>query len=95
VIKKVDKSAGIVVMDKTDYENKILQMLSDINKYSRTDIDDTTQIQTQADNILRKLHSEQYITKKQLRNLTDFTPLCPTYYGIPKILKPNNPNYHK
>ena len=45
----------------------------------------------QADSILLTLLNQEYITKKQYTNLTQFVPRMPIFYGIPKIHKPNNP----
>jgi len=91
VIKHADKSAGIVILNRTDYETKILDMLNDTNTYTRTDIDDTTDVKKQADEIFTTLFNHNYISKKQFKHLTEFTAQTPTFYGIPKIHKKQNP----
>ena len=91
IIKKADKSAGIVILNRRDYENKILGMLSDTNTYTRTDIDDTTDVKKQADNLFTTLYNQHYISKKQFKHLTEFIAQTPTFYGIPKIHKKDNP----
>ena len=91
IIKKADKSAGIVIMNRDDYRNKIINMLSDTQVYKLTDIDDTLHVKSIADDILRNLLSSGYITKKHYENLTGFTPKCPIFYGIPKIHKQQIP----
>ena len=91
VIKKADKSAGIVIMDKLDYENKIFEMLNDKNTYTETNTDDTLETKDNANTLFQNLYYNDYVTKKQYNNLTNFHPNCPIFYGIPKIHKPNNP----
>lgn len=91
VIKKADKSAGIVIMNKIDYEQKINDMLNDVTTYTLTNINDTAQIKEEADEILINLCSQDFISTKQLRNLVDFTAVCPVFYGIPKVHKTNTP----
>jgi len=91
VIKKVDKSAGIVIMDSTDYENKIVEMLNEEQTYTPILYENTVEIKDQADKHFQALFDHEYINKKQLKNLTDFTPRCPIFYGIPKIHKPQCP----
>ena len=66
-------------------------MLSDEETYSRLDTANTFNIKEEADNILLTLYRENYITFKQLKNLTNYTPTTPIFYGIPKIHKQNNP----
>jgi len=91
VIKHADKSAGIVVLNRTDYENKVLEMLNDTNTYTRTDTDDTTYVKKQAHKLFFTLFNHNYISKKQFKHLTEFTAQTPTFYGIPKIHKKDNP----
>ena len=91
IIKKCDKGGGIAIMNKRDYENKITQMVTDTNTYTKTNIDDTVDTKTQADSIIQKLQEDGYINGKQTNYLTNFEPKCPVFYGIPKIHKPNWP----
>jgi hypothetical protein len=91
IIKKGDKGAGIVVMNKTDYESKINRMLADTNTYTNIPDDITNTIKTKADNLIHELHFYNHLTRKQTTNLTNFIPKCPTFYGVPKIHKPHCP----
>jgi len=91
IIKKADKSAGIVILNKQDYEDKIYSMLNDTNVYTRTDINDTLEVKHTLDCFAKQLYEAHYINKKQLRHITNFIPKCPIFYGIPKIHKLNNP----
>lgn len=91
IIKKGDKSSGVIIMNKVDYLNKIYSMLYDENVYTKTNIDDTHTVKTDADNLLKELNARHYINEKQLKCLTNFIPRCPIFYGIPKIHKNGNP----
>jgi hypothetical protein len=91
VIKKADKGGGIAVMDRVKYEEQICCMLQDTKIYTSVERDDTSRVKSQADDILRNLLQENYLNTKQVRFLTTFTPVCPTFYGIPKVHKQNYP----
>lgn len=91
VIKKGDKSSGIVIMNKNDYETKIREMLNDINVYTKTNINDTEAVKLQADQIMHSLMRNGDITEKQCRHLTNINVRCPIFYGIPKIHKTGCP----
>lgn len=91
VIKKGDKSSGIVIMNKNDYETKIREMLNDINVYTKTNINDTEAVKLQADQIMHSLMRNGDITEKQCRHLTNINVRCPIFYGIPKIHKKDAP----
>ena len=86
IIKKADKSAGIVILNKQDYEDKIYSMLNDINVYTRTNINDTTDVKNISDSIAKQLYDAQYINSKQFRNFTNFIPKCPIFYGSLKYI---------
>jgi len=91
IIKKGDKSSGIVIMDREEYENKINAMLNDQQVYTKTNIDDTTNVKDAADRLLTHLYNKIKLNKKQVENLTHFNAKCPTFYGIPKTHKAGNP----
>jgi len=81
-------------MNTTDYNIKVdiyLTLLSDKDTYSVLDTSNTNNIKQQADKILHKLYRKNYITFKQLKNLTGYTAVDHVFYGIPKIHKPNVP----
>jgi len=91
IIKKADKNAGIVIMNTTDYINKIQNLLSDSDIYTELNIDNTHSIKIESDKILYELYRNNYLTIKQLKNLTNYNPTSPVFHGIPKIHKPNVP----
>jgi len=91
VIKKGDKGAGIVILDKNDYESKINIMLSDVNTYTNLTTDTTQTIKQNTDLLITTLLNQEYINSKQLKNLTDYTAKCPLFYGVPKVHKQGCP----
>lgn len=91
IFKKGDKSSGIVIMNRNDYETKITEMLNDKNVYTKTNLNDTEIVKRQADEIMQSLMSHALISEKQYRYLTNFTVRCPLFYGIPKVHKEGIP----
>lgn len=91
IIKKGDKGAGIVVMDRVDYQNKIEDMLKDTDTYTELEKDITGEIKLLADIELTQLLNNNYINKKQFKSLTNFIAECPKFYGVPKIHKKTCP----
>jgi len=89
IIKKADKNSGIVILNKTDYENKVMTMLADENVYTKLEQDDSLIVQCEVDKVLvfRNLQENQLINRKQLQHLTNYTAQSPVFYGIPKIHK--------
>ena len=78
-------------MDRDEYQHKILNMLTDINVYTRTDVDDTVLVKAKADELILELHEKGLLNFKQVNNLTKFKPRCPIFYGLPKVHKENWP----
>ena len=78
-------------MDKTDYEDKIMQQLTDIQTYTSKESDDTIEIKQEADKLILNLFENNILSFKQKKNLTNFCPKCPTFYGIPKVHKEGIP----
>lgn len=90
-IKRADKGGGVTVLDTTEYINKVNDMLSDEQTYSKVVIDDTDMVKLKSDEIFKELLTMNFITNKQYKNLTNFKPSCPIFYGLPKIHKANIP----
>jgi hypothetical protein len=90
-IKRADKGGGITIMDTDCYIDKVFTMLQDKNTYLQVD-DDLVQVKFQeAKQLTAEMHKRNFITDKQYTYLTNFTPKCPIFYGIPKIHKENWP----
>lgn len=91
IIKKGDKGAGIVIMDRSDYEHKIYDLLSDSTTYTLIENDITEEIKKATDMQLKELEHKGYLSQKQYKNLTNYKAQCPKFYGVPKVHKLNCP----
>ena len=91
IIKKCDKGGGIAVLDSDKYLDKVYSMLNDINTYKTMNFDDSKDVKRKADHIIADLTNKGFLNNKQLHYLTDFSPRCPIFYGLPKIHKLNVP----
>ena len=78
-------------MNKTDYEQKVLSMLTDINTYTEISQDDSLSVKLQSNRLLYSLKRQKYIDKRQYNHLTNYQVTCPIFYGIPKLHKSDIP----
>ncbi|XP_076059674.1 uncharacterized protein LOC143036311 [Oratosquilla oratoria] len=90
LITQADKGGGIVVMNKVDYDNKMLELLNDKDTYKKMD---TGFAQQEADKF--KKNARKILTRskkgKELLGLLEEAPRPPTMRGLPKIHKPAVP----
>ncbi|XP_060525272.1 uncharacterized protein LOC132701408 [Cylas formicarius] len=91
VITKSDKGNVTVAMTKEDYLEKSLILLNDANTYLPVIRDPTHSIETQCNNIIKKINNLGYIDDTTARNLKTYNGVCPKYYGLPKIHKDGYP----
>jgi hypothetical protein len=95
IISRPDKGRGIVIMNKTDYINKMNHILSDQTKFKK--IDNTTPFKQCLRNddkicrLLRKLLDNGAINQGQYNSLYPTGSSPGIMYGLPKIHKPNAP----
>ncbi|KAJ0175958.1 hypothetical protein K1T71_008132 [Dendrolimus kikuchii] len=87
---RADKGNATVVMDTSDYNSKIQDLLSDESTYKKVKTDPTDKVTKQTIAVMKK-HSE-----KLSLDVSALTPSCakaPKLYGLPKIHKNNiHPN---
>ena len=91
IIKKADKGGCIVILNTDNYIDKIYTMLSDNITYSKMDQIDLNQKKSEVDVIINNLFEDNFISKRQKKFLTNFSPKMPVYYGLPKIHKKDIP----
>ncbi|CAF1562230.1 unnamed protein product [Adineta ricciae] len=87
LIARPDKGKGIVIIDKEDYNNKMLQILNDRNTFEIVEVDETI---TQEDRLMRKLkqlRNEGFITEKEFNFCRPRGSQPARIYGLPKIHK--------
>lgn len=91
VIVKSDKNGKSVIMDKTDYDNKMLLLLSDNNNYMAYKTDPTTRLTNKINSYIDNLYHFNQIDKNTKDKLIFNETSCPRIYGLPKLHKSNIP----
>lgn len=91
VITKSDKGGTTVVMFKSDYQQKMMDLLQDESTYERIFIDPTSAVNKEVKSIINKLERNQKIESKFAKLLIIEDPVAPKAYGLPKTHKPGIP----
>ena len=74
-------------MNTVDYNTKINKLLSDSDTYFVLDTDNTLVIKQESDTILQEFYRRNYISFKQLKNLTNYKAVSPVFMGFQKYIK--------
>ena len=85
IIKEADKGSAIVIMNKEDYKDMVLEIIKDTEYYVES-------VNYKQKNILQKLESlvnkhRDSFTKKEVEYLIKFSCKSSNFYGLPKIHK--------
>ena len=91
VILPADKGRVTVVMDKTDYNDKMDSLVNDKQTYEVLKRDPTTALQRKLNNKLLTLKKTDKIDLRRYNRLRCSVPQPPKLYGLPKLHKPNIP----
>ncbi|XP_065578057.1 uncharacterized protein LOC136038689 [Artemia franciscana] len=91
IITKADKSNSLVVMNTTDYDNKIFSHLNDTITYQTITHDPTDQFTNNIINELKQLKQNGKITPQLYNKFFPRGSFCPKLYGLPKIHKQGIP----
>ena len=91
VITRADKGNCTVVLDKSDYEEKIYSMLNDNTTYSLLKRDLTGNIERKLNKYVYQLFKNKSISQSDYFHLRSSDAIAPMIYGLPKIHKPNAP----
>jgi hypothetical protein len=89
-ITKSDKGGGVVIMDRSDYEQKMFELFSDVNVYKKLKTNPLESIRNAFNKGLTAL-SNRLPDPSFLLKFKQFNPTLPYAYGLPKIHKINNP----
>ncbi|CAH8588028.1 unnamed protein product [Schistosoma mattheei] len=93
IILKPDKGSGVVIMNKSDYKNKMESILSDKSKFlADVDFDGLRKLEKKVNSNLVKLLNMNAINKDEFNLLKPMGSAYPNLYGLPKIHKPNTPS---
>ena len=92
IIKPADKGGATVVLNKQDYNDKVLHILSDKTFYRQMTHNLTTSILHKVQSLIEHLHIKGIIDDKTHTFLSPKNPpRTPLFYGLPKVHKPNWP----
>ena len=93
LITKPDKGAGIVLLNRSDYINKMTCILNDASKFTQCkDGKDRTGIaEDRLTECLKRLRTQNIISDKTVEKIKPSGSVIPRLYGLPKIHKPNAP----
>ena len=91
LIPKADKSNKTVIMNKTDYNTKIENLLADDSTYIKLEKHPTNDINLQLQSILLTWKSKKIINDNLFKFLHSNTNNAPKFYGSSKLNKPNCP----
>jgi hypothetical protein len=87
IIKPADKGGLLVVMDKKDYEEAILEMLKDEKFYKEVKEDLNPGFEDDVENCINDMKREKVITDDEAAYLKNQEPQTPQFYGLPKVHK--------
>lgn len=91
-ISKADKSNNVVVLDKEDYKNRMLQMIEE-SEYELIEKDPLGTMKSQVDRVLKEHGNVLCIDpKKELRKWKISNPKVPRLYDLAKTHKPKDLN---
>lgn len=90
-ILRPDKSNKTVIMNTTDYEQKMYDIINDSNTYKKLRYDPTKSYQNKNNNLIKKLVEQNILSESEGKALVIHNAVSPKIYGLPKLHKPNNP----
>lgn len=94
IVNKPDKGRGVVVMDKTDYVEKMNNILSDTSKFVKNNSDifkETVRIEDKVNRFIDKLSKDKIIDADFKKTLRATGSRPGTMYGSPKVHKTGTP----
>ena len=86
-ILKADKGNATVVLDRVEYDNKVLALLN-TQTYKELKSDPTAKIERKICSKLSDLKKSDMLSQKVYDQLRPSATVCPKFYGLPKIRKP-------
>ena len=88
-ITKADKSNSVVILDRVNYEEKMLNMLSDPNTYEPLRSSPLKRLSLQFNRIVKELLKD--VPNIDAKRFLQVNPKLPHIYGLPKTHKPGIP----
>ena len=95
VLAKPDKGSGIVVLDKTEYLRKMMEILDDKTKFVKmgpaSNFDNIVKIEKEIINTLKDLVCKKEISQETFNDIKPIGSIRPRLYGLPKMHKKGVP----
>jgi len=91
IILKPDKSNKTIIMNKTEYDNKMGTMLNDTNTYTKLKKDPTHTYQDKNNKLIKNWLENKYIDTVEYKKLLTHNAQPPKIYGLPKTHKKDTP----
>ncbi len=91
LILPTDKGRATVILDKSEYHQKILSMLSDDKTYKKLKRDPALALERKMNSLLLSLKRAGSLPDALYYRLRSSAKTTPLLYGLPKIHKPNTP----
>lgn len=91
MIVPADKGCSIVVMNTDDYENKLLEHLSDTETYLPLQNNSTNDLKKRINSFLKDLFENKLLTREQYWHLFANSDTTPLFYALIKTHKPGYP----
>ena len=81
-----------MILDKDDYEEKILKLLADDNTYLQLKRDPTKSLERKVNKYVYELFKNDVLSQKEYHLLHSSDACTPRIYGLPKVHKPGAPS---
>ena len=91
VVTKADKGNAVVILDKTDYQNRILKLIEDKKKFRVLENDPTIKRENSLLNTLNNFKKQKIISDETFQKIRPTGSRPGIIYGLPKIHKEGYP----
>lgn len=91
LVLNADKSNVTVVMNKSDYHKKMMELLNDSATYLILDRDISSQIESQCNSLITKWEEHEYISDGEAKWMRTYNSVCAKMYGLIKVHKVGYP----
>lgn len=87
IVTESDKGNVTILMDKTDYDQKMENLFNDNSKYTQLGFNPTQKLEEKCNDLIRGLIKDNHINPNYKKKLLSFTSVAPTPRCNPKIHK--------
>lgn len=87
IIKPADKGGATVILDRSQYQNMVHQLLSDETVYEKVPCDPGNSIKAELDALVEQAFSDGILDTRTRDFLITEFPITPLFYALPKIHK--------